>query len=145
MPTSIEMIAELKAARTAKLADLEEAKARVEGEIAQMETLESTIAAEVKAANEAGFDEGMKTAGNVGSDTAVYTEEQWQEWQAQVTASHEAALATKDAELAAVREAIPTQIAEAVSTAKADLVAKVKAQITSENEAESALIAELEA
>lgn len=136
---SAEIVGALKVAfveQVEKLAlQLTEAQAKVQ----LADELAVVIQAEVKAANELGFEEGLAQAGQAGGSDKIYSDAEVNKFIADAIAPFEAKVAELKAEIIALNaEAgkVPALIEAAKAEFKAELLAKFEAQQAEESSSE---------
>lgn len=172
MPTLQEMIEGLATECSDRLAELEEAKQKVENRITILDTMkvvaesekaEAVAAAEVRARAEgveAGFQQGLEQAGQAGGEGKIYSDAELNAEIARASEvirvnevaplqtavnAQEERITLLTSELASVQGAVADQIAEAKAATKAAMIAHVKEQRSNESASEDALDAAMEA
>jgi flagellar biosynthesis/type III secretory pathway protein FliH len=145
---SQEIIDALKIDFDAKIASLDVTRAEYASKNESLATLVSTIAEETAAANEAGFEEGLKQAGQAGGVDKLYSDAEMNQFLSEAKAPLEAQIASLQAsieelnvQIAAQAEAAASQAAAAVEAFKAELKEKYIAQQVAETEGETGFAA----
>ncbi len=134
---TVEIIGALKAKFEAKLIE-------AQADVAIADELSVAVETEVKAANEAGFEEGLAQANQAGGSDKLYSDAEMNQIIADTKAPFEAKIAELEVEIAGLKagiDAVPAQIefakAEAIAAFKADLAVKYAEQQVVESSTET--------
>lgn len=123
-----EFLNKLKVKNTDKLSAIEVEAQALKADVTEIETQETEYAAEIKAAEEKGFEEGLAQAGQANGEDKIYSDAEVN----QIIADTKAPLEQKIGELELTIATLQGQIADhpaLVETAKSEAVAAFKAEL----------------
>ena len=132
-----EFLNKLKVKNTDKLSAIEVEAQALKADVTEIELQETEYAAELKAAEEKGFEEGLAQAGQAGGEGKIYSDAEVNEMLAEKDAAFEAMVTSKDATIAEMQTQIDGHAA-LVETAKAEAVAAFKAELLAKYEEQQA-------
>ena len=138
-----EFLNKLKVKNTDKLSAIEVEAQALKADVTEIETQETEYAAELKAAEEKGFEEGLAQAGQAGGEGKIYSDAEVNQIIVDIKAPLEARIAELELGMSNLQSQVdgfPTAVnearAEAIATYKQEVLAAYQESRAKENEVE---------